>query len=293
MSGIVAWATAATATNAAGGAEPVSRYFIAFLAVGLWVLIVWGTVRTVRPRKLLLRRVPGRPNRLSLVVVAGIYAVFLLATTLLLQATAAMVGKGGGEVPMPWSLPAIIVGQLAWGGASLALAAGAFRHGLGRGLGLSGRHWVYDSIRAVVGCLAVLPLCYGTLQVTRWLIHVGRLPIPVRLHPILEFLPSCPPGWKVVIVLTTVVLTPVVEEVFFRGLVQSLCKRYLPNPWAAVALASAVFAAAHGEQYQDMPALWVLGLGLGYNYERTGRLLAPILLHALFNAIMILARLTQ
>ena len=42
-----------------------------------------------------------------------------------------------------------------------------------------------------------------------------------------------------------------------------------------------------------MPALVVLGLVLGYNYERTGRLTAPILIHSLFNAFMTISTLAQ
>jgi len=39
--------------------------------------------------------------------------------------------------------------------------------------------------------------------------------------------------------------------------------------------------------------LFVFGLGLGWAYERTGRLWAPIAMHALFNAgNLMLARMT-
>ena len=56
------------------------------------------------------------------------------------------------------------------------------------------------------------------------------------------------------------------------------------GPWPAVLVASAIFAAAHCTQPQAVPSLFVLAVVIGYNYERTGRLLAPILIHALFNA---------
>jgi membrane protease YdiL (CAAX protease family) len=36
-----------------------------------------------------------------------------------------------------------------------------------------------------------------------------------------------------------------------------------------------------------LPALVILGIVLGYNYERSGRLWAPIMIHALFNALSI------
>jgi len=41
-----------------------------------------------------------------------------------------------------------------------------------------------------------------------------------------------------------------------------------------------------------MPALFVLSVILGYNYERCGRLYPPVLIHALFNSVFILNALT-
>jgi len=41
------------------------------------------------------------------------------------------------------------------------------------------------------------------------------------------------------------------------------------------------------------PSLFILALGLGYAYERSGSLLRSIFMHALFNAINIAGVLTQ
>jgi membrane protease YdiL (CAAX protease family) len=53
--------------------------------------------------------------------------------------------------------------------------------------------------------------------------------------------------------------------------------------WAAVVVASLMFALVH-ETWMS-PMILVLSLGLGYVYERTGNLWAPILVHAIFNTI--------
>jgi membrane protease YdiL (CAAX protease family) len=53
-------------------------------------------------------------------------------------------------------------------------------------------------------------------------------------------------------------------------------------PWAAILASSLAFAAVHG--LWTTPAIFVLAFGLGYIYERTGNLWAPIAVHALFNA---------
>jgi ABC-2 type transport system permease protein len=56
--------------------------------------------------------------------------------------------------------------------------------------------------------------------------------------------------------------------------------------WPAIVATSAIFALMHGgiAQPHAIPALFTLSLALGWVYERTGRLTAPIVMHALFNA---------
>jgi membrane protease YdiL (CAAX protease family) len=48
-----------------------------------------------------------------------------------------------------------------------------------------------------------------------------------------------------------------------------------------------LFAAVHG-QVAFFPPLFVLAIGLGYLYERTGNLWATICAHSLFNAVQLL-----
>jgi membrane protease YdiL (CAAX protease family) len=61
-------------------------------------------------------------------------------------------------------------------------------------------------------------------------------------------------------------------------------RRYVPTVgqrWAAIVLASAAFAGMH--QWDQMAIIFLLSLGLGYVYERTGNLWAAIFLHMAFN----------
>ena len=60
------------------------------------------------------------------------------------------------------------------------------------------------------------------------------------------------------------------------------------NRWLVVLSAAALFALIHlGPQvaWQGLPVLFVLGIFLGWLYERTGSLWPGIVLHAGFNAI--------
>ena len=84
-----------------------------------------------------------------------------------------------------------------------------------------------------------------------------------------------------------VVVTPFVEELFFRGLLQgALMRRF--SPPAAIALSSLGFGLAH-QQGLQLLGLVAFGLVLGYVAWRTGRLGLCIAAHAAFNLVTVLA----
>lgn len=78
-----------------------------------------------------------------------------------------------------------------------------------------------------------------------------------------------------------ILLAPVCEEFLFRGYFYPVAKRYA-GPWIAAPLTALLFAASHAN-LASLPALFVLALALTLAYERTGSLLVPIAMHALFN----------
>jgi len=96
----------------------------------------------------------------------------------------------------------------------------------------------------------------------------------------------------VLLVVVAVVVAPVVEEVLFRGLFQTTIRSYVQRPWPAIVLTAMLFAAIHEDQ-SHWPSLFVLALGLGYAYEKSGSLLRPIFMHAMFNGIAVVTVLTQ
>jgi len=79
------------------------------------------------------------------------------------------------------------------------------------------------------------------------------------------------------------IVAPVGEEVFFRGFMYQGLKSHMPT-WAAAALSSAVFGLVHISPVEFF-ALFALGLALTWLFERTGNLTAPIVAHAMNNAI--------
>jgi hypothetical protein len=85
----------------------------------------------------------------------------------------------------------------------------------------------------------------------------------------------------VLLVLIVGIGAPIVEEIFYRGLLQrSLVRRYGTAP--AVAITAVLFAAAHVQPLQ-FPALLVFGLVAGVLAVRSGRLGPAIAAHMVFN----------
>jgi membrane protease YdiL (CAAX protease family) len=103
---------------------------------------------------------------------------------------------------------------------------------------------------------------------------------------------SDPFAWLLAIAI--VLVTPLAEEVLWRGGVQQALKSVgLPRALALV-IASALFALVHWNAVPAdaragaLPALLMLGLLFGWLMERTGGLLAAVSAHAAFNAANLL-----
>jgi membrane protease YdiL (CAAX protease family) len=82
-----------------------------------------------------------------------------------------------------------------------------------------------------------------------------------------------------------VVLAPIAEELFFRGLFYGSLRTRLPVGWAAL-ICGAVFGAIHAPTgLSAVPALVVFGIVLCLVRERTGSLYPCVALHALNNMV--------
>lgn len=81
---------------------------------------------------------------------------------------------------------------------------------------------------------------------------------------------------------TAAIAAPFFEEFLFRGFLLPSLTRYLPV-WGAIVASSLLFAVAHLSLSEILP-LTVLGMVLGLVYTRSRNLLAPMLLHSLWNS---------
>jgi len=257
---------------------------VLLMVVGAGICAVAGVLWLRKGRRDPLRAAPARPNSLTPADVLACLAVWALGFVLARWALA-----GRLELALPAEQAQQVIGSLAnniaeLAGAAACLLVGAvsFRGGW-RGFGLMRRPVGRDLTAAAVGYLAVLPICTGLVYVSRGLIHVFRPGYELPRHPVLESLDWLV-GWpRWALIGGAILVAPLAEELFFRGLVQSGLGRLLRGRWPAVVCTGLLFGAIHTQPEAVVP-LAVLGIALGYLYERTGSLIAPILMHALFNA---------
>lgn len=100
-----------------------------------------------------------------------------------------------------------------------------------------------------------------------------------------QFLTEPRDVWFWVMIPLVTILPGVMEEVMYRGLGQELLRRLPLSRWTAITITSVVFALIHVgvAAPHALAALFVLSLGFGWAYEKTGRLTTPIVMHISFN----------
>ena len=91
-----------------------------------------------------------------------------------------------------------------------------------------------------------------------------------------------------VMLILVVFIVPFIEELLFRGFLQTWLRKRLSRFWA-VGLAAAIFSLVHYAPGQNnlevICSLFVLSCFLGFIYEKSRILWAPYALHATFNAV--------
>jgi hypothetical protein len=210
-----------------------------------------------------------------------------IAGTVVVAIVFAILEPGRLTLANPWYF---LASQFAlWVGLVGAVMLASRRHGTGRlsvdyglswprlrdvGLGAAGAVVARIFPVIVLICLVVAGSGFGTPN--------GASP------KVLGVTPSGTAGWAVVIALT-VFGAPLVEELFFRGLLQGAFSRRV-GPVPALFVTALIFSFSHvfDEGLLAPLALFPLALVLGYLRHRTGRLAAGMVAHSLFNASLFL-----
>jgi membrane protease YdiL (CAAX protease family) len=151
-----------------------------------------------------------------------------------------------------------------------------------------------DFAAAVVNLASIWPIVILMLMLT---ILAGQFvygtDFKMPRHEELEVITMYPQtALRALIIVTTVLVVPVFEEMLFRGLFQTIIRSFFVSPWRSIVISSVVFVIAH-PTIAHWPALFVLSMCLGYSYERSGSLFRPIFIHSLFNGLSIVSALYQ
>jgi len=138
----------------------------------------------------------------------------------------------------------------------------------------------------VVFFIAIQPPLLALATVRDWIYHALHLKITTQ-DIVRMFMGADSAQLTVVLIGFAVLVAPVCEEVFFRGLAYPALKQRWGTP-IAMAIVSVLFALIH-LHVPSLPLLIALAAGLTLAYEYTGSLLTPIMMHALFNLLNVVA----
>lgn len=195
-------------------------------------------------------------------------------------------------------------------------------------LGLSARQFPRGVMVGGIAVLLVMPWMWASGAILQLIRFSLGYPIDAThsiLQAILDDPDARTIAWGVI---SALVVAPVAEEILFRGLLQtslvhglhrifagppeaevvnepaeatdtpivySTSETWRPLPgevipqvyhWVGIVLASMAFALLH--EPWSVPLIFILSLMLGYIYERTGTLWAPVTVHFVFNAASVL-----
>ena len=171
--------------------------------------------------------------------------------------------------------------------AAQSIVAGAYLWMRMRAAALAEEQRLSRARAATIGGLALLIAWPTALSIAALVSHFsGDQPEPIA-HELLKKMTEDRAGlWLAVVSSQAIVGAPILEEIMYRGILQRGFVDTGVNRWVAIGITSAVFAAMHWETVEPhaIVALFVLSLGFGYVYEKTGRLTGPIVMHMIFNA---------
>ncbi len=216
----------------------------------------------------------------------------------------------------------LLIGVLVW------ILGGAILFGLGLGTEKNDPLW-HLLIFSLVLSAAELLTCFVWSYRKKWSLELGLAAKPIDLlgipigaaiqFPILLilYLPFYPivnrseisraaeeifekadgVSGKIILVILTIVLAPIVEEIFFRGFLQRAAIQFIKNRHVAIILVAVLFSAVHYSLDISWNAQWhlwgvfVIGVVLGYIVNRTGRLGMAIATHIGFNLVAFILQL--
>jgi len=211
----------------------------------------------------------------------GAFALVALLTPLIYAVTGQSLGTETRDLP----LSTRALSQVPFYGALLGWAVVASvrkGHGVVRDYALR-VEWIDVPLGLIAGVLAQLagnailrPVLWVTDYTTEDIERPAR-ELADRAHGV---------AGVVLLVIVVAVAAPIVEEIFFRGLLLRSIEHRAGMAWA-VPVSSLLFAATHFEPLQ-LPALFLFGMVAALLVARTGRLGAALFAHLAFNGLAVI-----
>lgn len=149
---------------------------------------------------------------------------------------------------------------------------------------------VKDALKWGIGCyIAALPFLAAAVLISQKLDQTVFRNIKTPEHPLLPYFVGGEGASFVVVIIMGVIIAPVIEETFFRGILYGALRGWM-RVWAAAALSAVIFAVGHPLPAYFLP-IFVLGVVFALVRERTGSLIPSMIAHCIQNsAAIILSR---
>jgi uncharacterized protein len=141
----------------------------------------------------------------------------------------------------------------------------------------------WDGLDALYGLLATLPLLVLFLVLTRWPVGPLRRIKQFSDEVIRPLLAPC----SLVDLVGISVLAGLGEEMVFRGVLQGALSRWF-TPWLGIVLASLLFGLLHAITVTYAVLAALMGAYLGWLFQTTDNLLVVVLVHALYDLLVLL-----
>lgn len=153
-----------------------------------------------------------------------------------------------------------------------------------KALGLSLKNFFMNVFYGAVGYVALVPVLVVILAITVLIINMTKY-VPER-QPVVElFMKEKNAAFLTYSSLFAAIFGPIIEELFFRGFMYSIFKKYIGVFWSMI-ITAAIFAMLHTHIVGFVPIM-ALGILLAYLYEKTGTLVSSITVHIIHNLSMV------
>jgi len=253
--------------------------------------LAWG--RAFLPAT--LRRGPRRDVGFGLHDLAMALGAFAAGVVLSGLVVSAWLSQSGVEKmadlsPMSQARVSAVYPWVMWGPGIVYLLVRLTRTGNLRLGGAVPRRPLRDLWVAAAGVPVAFILAMGLSVVVALLLVLFRQPLPEHGHTVLKTMtePGTPRPLIALLAFSAIVVAPITEEFFFRGLLQTALQSVIGHDkrWLSILPVAVFFGVIHLGAVPGamVPVLVLLGVVFGWVYERTGSLWCAVLVHAGFNA---------